>query len=153
MLNEKSSSYLFELILYNTPAIHVRHTHYKNSFFPFTVSKWNKFEWKSRNSRSLSILKKYLLNIIGPFSNSIFDVHSPYGIKLLTRLHLGLRHLRDHKFRHCFYDNLNPICECGHDTETITQFFLHYASVHTPRKTLLSNIRKINEQILCYGKD
>ena len=31
------------------------------------------------------------------------------GIKHVTRLHLGLSDLRDHKFKHGFLDSLNPI--------------------------------------------
>ena len=53
-------------------------------------------------------------------SNSIFNIHKPCGIKLLTRLRLGFSHLRDQKFRHCFQDTLNSLCDCGNDTETTT---------------------------------
>ena len=45
-----------------------------------------------------------ILNFIRPCANSIFDIHNPLGIKLLTRLHLGLSHLREHKFGHWFQD-------------------------------------------------
>ena len=159
ILNEKSPSYLFDLIpnlnrvhetrhSNNIPAIHTRHNYFKNSFFPSTISEWNNLDCKIRNSRSLSIFKKNLLNFIRPCANSIFNIHNPYGIKLLTRLRLGLSHLRDHKFRHCFQDTLNPLCDCGNDTETTTHFFIHCPSFHTPRHTLLNNIRSISEQIL-----
>ena len=37
------------------------------------------------------------------------------GLKLLTRMRLGLGYLADHKFRHNFQDCLNPICSCGHN--------------------------------------
>ena len=131
ILNEKSPSYLFDLIpnlnrvretrhSNNIPAIHTRHNYFKNSFFPSTISEWNNLDCKIRNSGSLSIFKKNLLNFIRP-ANSIFNFHIPYGIKLLTRLRLGLSHLRDHKFRHYFQDTLNPLCDCGNDTETTTQ--------------------------------
>ena len=164
ILNEKSPSYLFDLIpnlnrvretrhSNNIPAIHTRHNYFKNSFFPSTISEWNNLDCKIRNSGSLSIFKKNLLNFIRPCANSIFNIHNPYGIKLLTRLRLGLSHLRDHKFRHCFQDTLNPLCDCGNDTETTTHFFLHCPSFHTPRQTLLNNIRNINEQILSHGED
>ena len=104
-------------------------------------------------TREVSKFLKNLLNFIRPCSNSIFNIHNPYRIKLLTRLRLGLSHLRDHKFRHCFQDTLNPLCDCGNDTETTTYFFLHCPSFHTPRQTLLNNIKNINEQILSHGKD
>ena len=104
-------------------------------------------------TRGLSIFKKNLLNFIRPCANSIFNIHNPYRIKLLTRLRLSLSHLRDPKFRHGFQDTLNPLCDCGNDTETTTRFFLHCPSFHTPRQTLLNNIRNIKEQILSHGKD
>ena len=124
-----------------------------NSFFPSTISDWNNLDCKSRNSGSLSIFKKDLLNFIRPCANIIFNIHKPYGIKLGTRLSLALSHLRDHKSRHCIQDKLNPLCDCGNETETITHFFLHCPSFHTPRQNLLNNIRNINDQILSHGED
>ena len=112
----------------NIPAIHTRHNYFKNSFFPSTVSEWNNLDCKIRNSEVSQFLKKNLLNLIRPCANSIFNIHNPYRIKLLTRLWFGLSHLRDHKFRHCFQDTLNPLCDCGNDTERTTHFFLHCPS-------------------------
>ena len=87
------------------------------------MSEGNKLNWKIRNSGSLTIFVKNLLNFIRPCANSIFNIHKPYGIKLLTRLHLGLSHLWDHKFRHCFQTTFNRLCDRGNDTETITHVF------------------------------
>ena len=158
ILNEKSPSYLFDLIpnlnrvretrhSNNIPAIHTRHNYFKNSFFPSTISEWNNLDCKIRNSRNLSIFKKNLLNFIWPCAKSIFNIHNPYGIKLLTRLRLGLSHLRGRKFWHYFQDTLNPLCNFGNDTETATHFFLHCPSFHTPRQTLLNNIRTNNSNV------
>ena len=44
------------------------------------------------------------------------------GLKLLTRMRLGLGYLADHKFRHNFQDCLNPICSCGQEIETASHF-------------------------------
>ena len=163
ILNEKSPSYLFDLIpnlsrvretrhSNNIPAIHTRHNYFKNSFFPSTISEWYNLDWKIRIPGSLLIFKKNLQNFIQHCANSIFNIHNPYGIKLLTRFRLGLSHLRDHKFRHCFQDTLNPLCDCGNDTEITTHFLLRCPSFHTPRETLLKNIRNINEHILSHGE-
>ena len=54
---------------------------------------------------------------------------------------------------HCSQDILNPLCDCGNNTETIAHFFLHCSSFNTPKPTLLNNIRNINEQILSYSED
>ena len=48
---------------------------------------------------------------------------------------------------------MNPLCDCGNDPETTTYFFLHCPSFHTPRQTLLNNVRNINEQILSHRED
>ena len=37
-----------------------------------------------------------------------FEIHNPKGIKLITRLRLGLSHLREHKFKHGFQDTVHP---------------------------------------------
>ena len=68
-------------------------------------------------------------------------------------MRLGLSHLHDHKFRHFFEDFVNPLCDCGNDTETVTHFFLHCPTFHAPRQTLLNNIININKQILSQGVD
>ena len=121
IFNKKCPSHLFSLIpnfnrvhntrlSYNIPPIKVRHDYFKNSFFLSAITEWNKLDLDIRNSASLNTFKKKLLNFIRPSANSIFDIHNPLGIKLLTRLRLGLSHLHEHKFRHCIQDTLNPSC-------------------------------------------
>ena len=82
---------------------------------------------------------------------------NPYGLKLLTRLRLGLSHMRYHKFRYNFQDCINPICACGLDRETTTHFLLHCPLFQSARQYLLRlrliipqylNIKKIDESIL-----
>ena len=50
-----------------------------------------------RNCKSISVFKEKKPNFIRPSQNSVFDIHNPKGIKLITRLRLGLSHLREHK--------------------------------------------------------
>ena len=50
---------------------------------------------------------------------SLFAIHNPAGVKLLSRLRLKLSHLNEHKFRHNFKDVLTPLCDYGSETETI----------------------------------
>ena len=163
IFNEKSPSYLFKLIpnfnrvhntrlSYNIPPIKVRHDYFKNSFFPSAISEWNKLDLNIRNSASLNTFKKKLLNFIRPCANSIFDIHNPLGIKLLTRLRLGLTHLHEHKFRHCFQNTLNPLCECGKDTESTTHFFLHCTNFLIPRQNLFQKMRNVDDSILSQSK-
>ena len=157
--NEKSPSYLFSLIpnfnrvhnarfSYNIPPIKVRHDYFKNSFFPSVITEWNKLDLNIRNSASLNTFKRKLLNFIQPCANSIFDIRNPLGIKLLTKLHLGLSYLHEHKFRHWFQDNLNSLCQCGKDIESTIHFFLHCSNFLIPRQTLFWKIRNIGDSIL-----
>ena len=60
---------------------------------------WNKLDNNIRNSGSVSAFKKKILKFIRPSPNSTFNVHNHRGIKLLTRLPVGLSQLREHKFR------------------------------------------------------
>ena len=82
-----------------------------------------------------------------PSPNKIFQCNNPKGIKLVTRLRLGLSHLREHKFKHSFQDTLNPLCSCGVDIETTSHYFLHCPLFHAERSTLLSNVNQIDSAI------
>ena len=124
----------------------------KTHFFPSAISEWNKLDVNIRNSASLNTFKKKLLNFMRPSASSIFDIHNPLGIKFLTRLRLGLSHLHEHKFRHCFQDTLNPLCECDKDIESRMCFFLHSTNFLIPRQTLFQKIRNINDNILSQSK-
>ena len=88
------------------------------------------------------------MEFIRPSPNSIFDIYNPYGIKLLTRLRLGLSHLNEHKFKHGFNDTINPICICGGDIESINHFFLHCPEYSEARQTLFDNIQSIDKMLL-----
>ena len=95
-----------------------------------------------------SIFKKIILQFIRPSPSSILNCHNLKGVKLLTRLRLGLSHLRDHKFKHSFQDSLNPICNCGTDVETTTHYLLHCPLFSDERLILINNIRNIDNNIL-----
>ena len=94
----------------------------------------------------MNVFKLFLLKFVRPVANSVFD--NPYDLKLLTRLRLGLSHLRYHKFRHNFQDCINPLCACGLEIETTTHFLLHCPLFQSARQSLLINIREIDESIL-----
>ena len=69
------------------------------------------------------------------------------GIKLVTRLRLGLSHLREHKLKHCFQDTLNSLYNCGMDVESSSHFLLQCPSYINERCTFMSNLNRINPQI------
>ena len=106
----------------NIPLIKTNHNFFKNYFFPSAIIEWNNLDPNLRNSKSISVFKEKILNFIRPSPNSFFDCHNPKEIKLITRLRLGLSHLREHKFKHSFQDTINPLCNCGQDIESSTHF-------------------------------
>ena len=132
----------------NIPLIKTRYNVFKNSFFPSAIIEWNNLDPNLRNSKSISVFKEKTLNFIRPYPNSFFDCHNPKGIKLITRLRLGLSHLREHKFKHSFQDTINPLCNCGQDIESSTHFFLHCPFFINERRTLLSTIRSLDNKLL-----
>ena len=94
----------------NISNIKTRSNFFRNSFFPSTITEWNKLDRDIRNSDSLNVFKLSLLKFVRPVANRVFEINNPYGLKFLTRLRLDLSHLRYHKFRHNFQDGINPIC-------------------------------------------
>ena len=126
----------------------MKHQFFKNLYFPSTIIQWNKSDSNICNSEALKIFKSKILKFIRPTADSIFGCHNPIGIKLLTRLRLGLSHLREHKFKHGFQDTLNPLCSCGKEVEATFHFLLLCPNYSEERLTLLSKIRNINPNIL-----
>ena len=87
----KCSFKLFKLIpekhtyvtrnVYGIPLIKIKHNIFKNTFFPYVIIEWNKLDpniWNAEN----------------------FGIFNHNGIRLMTRLSLGLSHPREHKFNH-----------------------------------------------------
>ena len=155
----KSPKYLFNNILTvrntfrtrnidNIPQFNVRHTFFRNSYFPSIVTEWSNLDKSIRNSESFSIFKNNILKFIRPSPNSIFNCHNIKGVKLLTRLRSGLSHLRDHIFKHSFQDSLNPICNYGTDVETTTYYLFHCPLFSHERLILINNIRNIDKNII-----
>ena len=85
------------------------------------------------NSELCSTFKKSLLKFITKIPNSVFSVADIYGIKLLTRLRVGLSHPREHKFRHNFEDTINPLYYCSLVTESTSHFFSTLPKFHHPK--------------------
>ena len=92
--------------------------------------------------------KSNVLKFIRPKPNNVYHCHNPKGIKLLTRLRLGLSHLREHMFKYSFHGCLNPLCLCGNESETSTHYLLHCLAYTNERMTLLNKIKSINCSIL-----
>ena len=101
---------------------------------------WNKLDHNIRISSSFNIVRKSILKFIRPSSNSLFKCHNSKGIKFITRLWLGLSHLRKYRFKHSFHNSLNSFCSCCLDIESTAHFHLHCPRYTTERSTFLSTI-------------
>ena len=74
---------------------------------------WNKLDVKLRKFDSLPYFRNALLNVGRPTAKPVYKIHNPIGLKLLTRLRLGLSRLNEHKFKHNLQDCINPLCTCS----------------------------------------
>ena len=86
----------------NVPSLSFKHKFFKNTFFTSAILEWNKLDLSLRNSASCNVFRNSILKFIRSSPNKISQCHNPKGIKLVTRLRLGLSHLREHKFKHSF---------------------------------------------------
>ena len=150
LFNSDHPHYLFKLIpsrscgyvtrnMHNIPFFKTRYTFFKNSFFPSIIIEWSQLDHNIRNSGSFNIFRKSTLTFTRPSANSFFNSHNHKRIKFITRLWLGLSHLREHKLKHSFQDSLNPFCNSGLDIESAVHY-LHCPTYIIERRTLLSTI-------------
>ena len=145
--------------------IRARTEYFENSFFPFCVKAWNQQLGEDlKSASSISSFKNGLLAFIRPKMNSVYNIHDPHGLKLLTRLRVNFSHLREHKFRHNFRDTINPLCSCGLEVENNNHYLLRCPFFSQERKVLLDSISVVvgaishlpDEKLtdlLLYGKD
>ena len=157
--HSKSPEYLYRLIpqphnLFNLrnqhliPQIFCRTNVFSDSFFPTAIKEFNKFSNQVTHHLSFQSFRKLLLKSIRPVPNSLFDACDPLGIKLLTRLRVGLSHLREQKFRHGFNDTIDPLCPCNMEIESVSHFFLRCFNFSNIRFDLMNELMKINPNLL-----
>ena len=83
-----------------------------------------------------------LLKIGQPNQCSVYRIHNPAGLKLFTRLRLGLGYLNEHRFNHNFQSCINPLCNCSIPVESTTHFLLHCHHFPNIYSTLLNSINE-----------
>ena len=126
--------------------------YFGNSFFPYSVNKWNNLDPVIRNTLKISIFKKSLLKL-RPSQAYVYNVNDYVGLKLLARLRLNLSHLYEHKFRHNFQDTVNTLCSCSLEYESTTHFLLHCPFYNNQRIALFVGIRDIYVTISNLSED
>ena len=142
------------------PTIKVKHRFFENSFFLATITEWKDLDHLLRNAPSINqnVFKQNVLKFIRLGPNKVFNIYSPHGLKLLTRLLLGLYRLRGHKFNHNFSDCLDEIHVCGNNIESMNHFHLQCSLFRKERQVLMnincdidSSLIDQNENYLCYS--
>ena len=89
-----------------------------------------------------------MLKFIKPSANSFLSSHNSKGIKLITRLRLGRSHLQEHRFKNKFQDSLNLFSNFCLDIESTVHYLLYCPRYITERRTLLSTIENIHNNLL-----
>ena len=151
--------YLFDLIpqnnhLYNNRFLEDVRTFYSKtnpfiySFFSPTILEWNKLDKKIRQSSTLPTFRNSLLKIGRPAPKPVYNIHNPNGLKLLTRMRLGLSHLNEHKFDQNSKECVNPLCSRSLEVESVSHFFLHCHYFIVIRKTLFHELQSVDKNIL-----
>ena len=107
------------------------------------MTEWNKIDIKIRNS-PYSVFRNYLLSEHRPKPSLLYNFHNPSGIKVFTRLTLGLSHLNEHKFNHNFDDCVNPFCICSLEPESTSHFFLHSHHYNTIQPILFEDLNSVD---------
>ena len=77
----------------------------------------------------------------------LYNFHNPSGIKLLTRLRLGLSYLNEHKFNHNFDDCVNPFCTCSLEPESTSHFFLHCHHYNAIQSILFEDLNSVDKNL------
>ena len=121
IFKNKSPAYLFNLVPArnthyslrtsdNIPCFNTKHSFFKNIFFQSTIIEWNKLDVSLQKVDTFIVFKKEILKFLWVSFNSFYNCHNPIRIKYITRIRLGLSHLRERKFKHSFQGSINPIC-------------------------------------------
>ena len=132
----------------NIPHFNTNRNFLKNSFFPSTITEWNKLDHGLRKAESLSVFKTNILKFIRPSPNSVYNCNNPKGLKFIIRLRLDLSHLTEHKFKYGFQHTINSLCSCGLHIESTEHFLLHCPQFVKERCTVLSTMGNINYKLL-----
>ena len=163
IFNLKLPQYLYDLIppvvrsyatrnIKNISYFNCRTEYFMNCFFPNVINEWNKLDTKIINITD-NTFKNSLLSFIRPIHCDTFKIHSPLGLQLLTRLRMGISHLNEHKFKDNFRDFLNPLCACKLEPVTKSNYLLRCQLFQTERRTLLNDIKEIDESIITDHKN
>ena len=153
--------YLYKLIplknnTYDTCSTHSVGTYFcrtnafKYSFFPYTIWEWNKLDLQLCSKKSFEKFRNTLLKFGRPTPDLIYQINHPLGLKLFTRLRLGLSHLNEHRFKHNFKNCINLLCTCVLEVESTKNFFLHCHYYSALIISFLNDLNNISPQFALF---
>ena len=161
IMNEHAPNYLINLIPKCEKTIRTRNSHiptyhcrtdcFKFSFLPATLSDWFNLDpsinWFNLDPsiQSISSFKSKLLSFIRPVQSNVYNIFDPQGLKLLTRLHLGISHLNEHRFRHNFQDCISSLCSCSLEIEDTSHYLLHCHNFSRYRIDLTNSVNFVRD--------
>ena len=85
---------------------------------------------------------------IRPQPSPLFNIHNLFGVKLLTRLRLGLSHLNEHKFNHNLNGCINPFSTCTLEPESTSHFFLHCHDYNSMWLVLFKDLNSADKNLI-----
>ena len=136
-MKKKSPDYVFRIIpqrrssyiTRNSDEISLfkaKHTFYYYWIFPKPTIEAINLDQDLRNRKSYNLFHFSILKFNRPPLNSFCNCQNNMGIKLVTRLHLGLSHLWEHKFKHSFQDTLNLPCNQRFESRGMSVDLIRY---------------------------
>ena len=120
---------------------------FRYSFFPDTSNSWNYLSSFIKSSPSLTVFKKRYLAFFNVTPNSTYGIHNPLGLKYLTRLRVGLSHLRAYKYQHNFKDTTSQFCSCQNNKSETVEHYLLYCPIYSLMR-MISELFEILRQIV-----
>ena len=109
-------------------------------FYIYLLDKWHLHS-------PYSVFRNYLFKEIRPKPSPLYNIHNSSGIKLHTRLRLGLSHLNEHKFSHNFDDCVNAFWTCSLEPEPISHFFLYCHHYNTIQSILFKHLNSVDKNL------
>ena len=101
-----------------------------------------------KKSVNIKCFKSMLMKFFSLQQRSLFSIHYPPGVKLLTRLWLKFSHLNQHKFHHDFKNAIVAMCDFSvtERQEPVKNVYnKHFSSQNLNKESMID--------ILLYGWD
>ena len=149
-MKEEAPNYLINLIRtnyknkkYSYANLSLSNRSFQVFFFSSSLKSWFNLADNIKNFESILLFKSRLLLFSRPVQNSVLNIFNPWGLKLVTRSHLGFGNLNEHRHWHNFENCINLLCFYSLETKYILHYLLHchYFSGH--RFDLTNSVKSV----------